>query len=194
MAWPDSVLNGVKSAADATVGKINTATRILLEMFDPSNMNIFDCLITPEDIFSLDTATDAAITKIYLQSITIPNSGFSYENVNERKYLSGIERPESVTFKFIDNELAFVRLWLNNWKESIYNSTTETFADDQKATRKNAIVIPQTKLGVPQPAWVEMRGLQLKSIGDFTHEQGSGEPMMIDVTCKVDLVRFMTLF
>lgn len=194
MAFPDSVLNAMKTAADVTAGNINKATRTLLQIFEPSNTNIFDCILTPESPFSLNTALDIAITKLYLQSINIPQTGFTYIQANETKEISGVEIPETLTFKFLDNEFSFVRMWLNSWKEEIYDSETEIFADDQLVSKKKAILVPQMKLGIPQPAWIEMTGIKLKSISEFAYAQGSAEPLMIDVTVKVDRVRFMTLF
>lgn len=199
MAWSNEKLEKVKSLADNTSGRVNKASRTLLEIFEPSNTNIFDCILTPENAFSFGAINDIALTKLYLQSITIPQTGFTYEQGLNRfqlpsREITGSELPESLTFKFLDNEQSFVRHWLQSWKDEIYDSEKDVYANDQLKSLKKAIVIPQTKLGTPQTAWIEITGIKLKSISEFTFAHSSAEPLMIDVTVKIDRVRFLTLF
>ena len=48
--------------------------------------------------------------------------------------------------------------------------------------------MPQTRMKVPSPVWLEIRGARFKSMGNFSFDQQSSDPMMIEVTMAVDSV------
>lgn len=193
-----------------TFGVVNEGTALLLSLLDVQSKNIFEMLLYPQDLLSFRAAAfDALVSKIHVQNLTIPFPSFEYDTANEEKYIKGIIYPEEVTITCVENELGILRNWLNSWIKDIafpmgdLNMASEAavrsvkggwvFRDDQQISKKNAMIILQMGSGLPSTGWVKMEGLKLKSTGDLEIGHGIGDPMMIDITCAVDNVHWMTL-
>ena len=66
------------------------------------------------------------------------------------------------------------------------------FRDNQVASKKNAIIIPQMGTSLPSTAWVKLEGLKYKTQASQTFGHGETEAMIIEVTCSVDNVYWAT--
>jgi len=212
----DLAIRASKTAMDISHGLVNQATKLLLEVFNPQNKNIFEMILTPETIEGVDkkvsisqiahVAVDPLITKVCLQSIDIPMMSFETERVGNAQMISDVIYPEEVTLTFIENELSTVRMWLANWlKQIVYvsndpsygmieglsstplsNTPGWTFYENQNFAKKKAIIIPLMTTGLPSLVWYELRGLRIKSIENITFDQKESDPMYITVICSVD--------
>jgi len=186
-----------KTIADNSTGLLNQGTRSLLQLLDPQNKNIFDFILIPNSVFSLNTlktgAADVLTMKTYLQSINLTLPSFEYEKLNDVKSIKMIEYSDSITFNLLETQAGIIRTYLSNWWDEVYDNETKRFRDNQTGAMKNGFLIPNSKLSAPTAVWFEIKGIQLKSIGEFGFAQNEGSPMIIPVTCKVDNIVFKDL-
>jgi len=205
MRLPDSVLINTKKTIDIAAKPLNVVKDFLTSL-DPQQKNQFLCIIVPEvppklAMVNKDTlarsALDAVIFEFYVQNIDIPTNALDYMRLDHLQAVQDITWADEVTMTFIEGEFAPVRSFLLNWqsltyKRNITKGVTEpggyTFADNQWAGRKKIIIMPQTRMKVPSPVWLEIRGARFKSMGNFSFDQQSPDPMMIEVTMAVDSV------
>lgn len=202
-----------KQIADNTVGLVNRGTVSLLQLMDPQSRNQFEILLYPKSVEEgmtgmgfVSSALDTMMARLMIRSIDIPFMGVEYEQVNEIKVPKGIIYPDSISITLIEEELGTVRNYLNSWFKEIIFPVGETdatskiartnfvFCDNQEASKKNALIIPQSGLGLPTPGWIKIEGLKLSKIGNITMGHGEQEPMFITIECAVDNVWFKTLF
>ena len=196
-----AIENTVKDIADATVGNLNKGTKWLLDLFDSQAKNLFEVVIYPQNLFGfkgfLQAGVDLAIARIYIQSLTVPFPAFTYETVNEKKYVKDIVFPDQVTFNFIENDIGFVRAYVNSWIEDIadkgFFGNNWTFKYNQKDSKKNAYIIPVMGLGIPSTAVFYLYGLKYMSMEEITLDQKDGDPMMLAVTCSVETTKIKSL-
>ena len=202
MRLPDNVLINTKKTIDIAAKPLNVV-KDFLTSFDPQQKNQFLCIIVPEvppkiaevmiDADALArSALDAVTFEFYVQNIDIPTNALEYMRLDHLQAVQDITWADEVTMTFIEGEFAPVRSFLLNWQSLTYkrNITKDgyTFVDNQWAGRKKIIIMPQTRMKVPSPAWLEIRGARFKSMGNFSFDQQSSDPMMIEVTMAVDSV------
>lgn len=207
MRLPDSVLINTKKTIDIAAKPLNVVKDFLMSL-DPQQKNQFLCIIVPEvppklaevmiDADALArSALDAVTFEFYVQNIDIPTNAIDYMRLDHLQTVQDIAWADEVTMTFIEGELAPVRSFLLNWQSLTYKRDITkggytfggyTFADNQWAGRKKIIIMPQTRMKVPSPVWLEIRGARFKSMGNFSFDQQSSDPMMIEVTMAVDSV------
>jgi hypothetical protein len=199
--FPDDVINATKTVADYTTGLINEGTKTLLQLLDPQNKNIFEMLIYPASLsglLSIGTAVlDTIVAKLHVQSITMNFPGIEYQTWNEEKVPTGVLYPEEISITFLENDLGIIRNYMDHWFEEILYVNPITgewvFRDNQVAAKKNAIIIPQMKVGLPSTAWIQITGMKYKVMEGITLSHADGDPMMLTVTFAVDNVWWKTL-
>jgi len=202
MRLPDSVLINTKKTIDIAAKPLNVVKDFLMSL-DPQQKNQFLCIIVPEvppklaDVMiDADTlarsALDAVTFEFYVQNIDIPTNDLAYMRLDHLQAVQDITWADEVTMTFLEGELAPVRLFLLKWQSLTYKRNITkggyTFEDNQWAGRKKIIIMPQTRMKVPSPVWLEIRGARFKSMGNFSFDQQSSDPMMIEVTMAVDSV------
>lgn len=202
MRLPDSVLINTKKTIDIAAKPLNVVKDFLTSL-DPQQKNQFLCIIVPEvppklaevkiDADALArSALDAVIFEFYVQNIDISTNALDYMRLDHLQAVQDITWADEVTMTFIEGEFAPVRSFLLNWQSLTYERDTTkdgyTFKDNQWAGRKKIIIMPQTRMKVPSPVWLEIRGARFKSMGNFSFDQQSSDPMMIEVTMAVDSV------
>ena len=202
MRLPDNVLINTKKTIDIAAKPLNVV-KDFLTSFDPQQKNQFLCIIVPEvppkiaevmtDADALArSALDAVTFEFYVQNIDIPTNAIDYMRLDHLQAVQDITWAEEVNMTFIEGEFAPVRSFLLNWQSLTYKRNITkggyTFADNQWAGRKKIIIMPQTRMKVPSPVWLEIRGARFKSMGNFSFDQQSPDPMMIEVTMAVDNV------
>jgi hypothetical protein len=203
MALPisDSTFNTLKKGSEA-LGTLNTANKLLIELFDPQFKNVFEVILYPADLTSNvsptsigTTALDAIITRLYLQSISPSFKEIEYGDADITKFIKGLIRPTTVTITFIENEQGTVRSYLKSWLEEIVVEDPlfgYRFKDNQMASKKNAIIMLQQGFGLPSLPWVRLEGLKYQSQESQTFGHGETEPMIIGATFSVDNVKWST--
>lgn len=195
----------IKKASDKTIGYLNKGTRYLLEVLDVQNKNLFELVLWPEFSPTANPVTtlaqgalDSAIARIYVQSITVPFLKFEYESYQEYKEIKDFVYPDTVSITFVENELGFVRNYIQNWFEMICRPDTQAgnnsyyFLPDQKAAKKNGVIVPLMGIGIPSPAVIKFYGLKPMSMEDITFDHKDGDPMMITVQFSVDNIWWNT--
>ncbi len=202
MRLPDNVLINTKKTIDIAAKPLNVVKDFLTSL-DPQQKNQFLCIIVPEvppkiaevmtDADALaKSALDAVIFEFYVQNIDISTNALDYMRLDHLQAVQDITWAEEVTMTFIEGEFAPVRSFLLNWQSLTYKRDITkggyTFEDNQWAGRKKIIIMPQTRMKVPSPVWLEIRGARFKSMGNFSFDQQSPDPMMIEVTMAVDSV------
>jgi len=199
----DGLIQTTKKAADV-LGKISEARKVLLQVFNPANKNVFELLLYPQNFPTSVTGValaslDTALASLYIQSIQVSFFSLEYTQFGHQKSVTELQFPEEVTFTFLENETGFVRSYVNKWiKETVFydfmGDSGYIFEDNQDAAKKTAIIIPQSGLGIPSLAWIRMSGLRFKSLGELTFGQAEGDPMFLDVTCACDQIWISTPF
>lgn len=193
--FSNTIINNTKKTADATFGNLTKNTKSLLEIFDPQNKNIFEIMLYPASIStdpsSIATAAlDSIISKLHIQSITMSFVGLEYDVWNEEKIVKGVIYPEEITITFIENEIGIVRNYLTHWLNQVVYVSSITgewiFKDDQISAKKNAIIIPQMKIGTPSPGWIQITGIKYKQLGSLTLAHSDGDPMLLECTFAID--------
>jgi len=198
-------LNAINKALKVTktaAGFIfNQAPKYGFELLDFQNKNQFLIFFYPSSLsLSLSTAKtlsmDNTITNLYIRSISIPFPSFEYEGLGAQKYISKLNYPEEVSITFIETELGIVKKYLASWFDDIVISDQKdpkkrfVFRDNQEMSKKDAMVMSQTRLGIPAPGWINLKGLKLKNIEDFNFDHDSGEFMTITASFSVEKVKF----
>lgn len=188
-------------------GGYNQSTKRLLELLDPQQKNLFEMLIFPSNIGISDPLQflsanlDAIVSKLYIQTMQIPFASLEYARADKFQYVTNIIPPDEVTFTLIENEAGIVRTYIDTWVNEIYtepilssftNTTSWEFKANQAGSEKNALIILQTGQGVPSMGVIKMEGLKFKNIGGITIGHSEGDPLLIELTCKVDNVFWMT--
>lgn len=197
---PDSVINGLKSLADKA-GWANQGPRTIFELLDPQNKNVFQMVVYPSDLTNISFSqvgtilADNAISTLYVRSLNIPFIGFEYATHNQFKFMENILYPEEVAITFIEDEIGVVRKYLNSWFNEIVvpdpiNYGSYRFRENQLASKKDAIILPQTGLGIPTigKGWIKISGMKFKGISEITFGHEENEPLRIDAQFSVDKV------
>lgn len=190
------IVNNTKKAAD-TAAITTTAAKELLSVFNNQNKNLFEMVMSPQDLTSLSAlgwaALDTALTTVYIQSISIPFFSVLYERANHEQFAANLEYPENITIHFYENEEAFVRAYMQKWMHDTVKLKTFSgepgdyvFADNQYAARKQALIFTQTTLGLPSPVAIKITGMRFQSMEAWDLSQDNGEPLIISVNVCVD--------
>jgi hypothetical protein len=134
---------------------------------------------------------------MYVQTVEATFVSYSYEKADNKSYIKDLEYPESVKITFIENELGTVRSYINSWSKSIAAINDDgsfVFEDDQIANKRNAILTPLMKNGLPSGAWVQFKGLKFMNVEPITFDQSSPENMLIEVNFSCDNCWWKTPF
>jgi hypothetical protein len=204
MSYPDSIIASTKKVVDITA-ILTEGTAQLLSTMNLQHKNQFEILFTPdssgEGLSKLKaigySLLDSVITKLYIQTIEATFVSFTYERADNKQYLKDVEYPESVKMTFLEDEIGTVRQYMNKWSNSIATIDDNgmfVFEDDQTANKRNAILTPLMKDGLPSGAWVQFKGLKYMSMETIPFDQSSPENMIIDVTFACDNCYWKTPF
>lgn len=195
--FPNNVIKTAKQVVDVTA-ILTKGTAELLAYTELQHKNQFEIILYPDmSGGGLSTAKaiknaigDSLITKLYVQTIEATFVAFTYERADNKQYIKDVEYPESITMTFLEDEFGTVRDYINNWVKSIATIDDSTgmfvFDNDQRANKRNAIVTPLGKSGLPSGAWVQFNGLKYMSMEPITFDQASPENMMLSVTFACD--------
>jgi hypothetical protein len=211
----NSLIRQTKIIADQAAQIVNGQAKSVLEVLDIQNVNVFSIAIFPSNLNAtvkvsaeeealrtagkqaLSTLTalgDTTIANLHIINLDIPFIGFTYETYNEEKAITDLEYPEEVSITFIESEIGTVRAYLNAWMSSIITKDPFSehkqmvFRDDQTASKKDAIIIPQTGLSAPSTGWIKLMGLKLKNVGNITIGHDETGPLKLSATFAVDKV------
>lgn len=202
-----AIMRKVRGAASEAVGQFNESTRRLLDLLDPQQKNLFEMVIYPANIgvsnplSALSAGMDLLVYKLYLQTMTIPFASLEYARADKIQYVTNIIPPEEVSFTFIEDEKGTVRTYVDKWMNEIYqeptlpmfsNTNSWEFKANQEGANKNAMITLQQGSGIPSLTLLKLEGLKYKSMADITLGHGEGDPLYIEVTCKVDNVYWMS--
>lgn len=203
--FSNDTINKAKKVVDIT-SILTKGTAELLANIELQHKNQFEIIMYPDmsgggrsTIKAIGNALkDSLITKLYVQTIEATFVAFSYERADNKQYIKDIEYPESVTMTFLEDEFGTVRSYMTTWSESIATIDTFTgmyiFDNDQIANKRNAILTPLMKSGLPSGAWVQFKGLKYMSMEPITFDQSTPENMIISVTFACDNCWWKTPF
>jgi len=216
-----NITNNIKKFADNTTGLLNKAERFLLEKLDPANKNLFQFILYPKilddpalksqqsSISAANAGTlalDTLVAQIYLRSIDLSFIEISYESLNEIKVPQKLNFPDTVTLNILEDEFGTIGNYLYKWVNNIIFPVNEKdpqssigrinyyWVDNQEAAKKNAILIPQSGIGLPALRYIRLYGLKYQSLENITYDHKDGDPLIYTVTCSVDSVWFKPLF
>lgn len=178
---------------------INEATVSLISALDLQSLNNFEVIFYPSIInsgtaFLKSVVFDNVITKLHLQDITIPFGSITYERFGDDLFITGFERVEEITMKFVEDEFATVRTWVDSFRKDIFEYDERyglILSSNQLASQRDCIISPLRGDGTPSPAIIKVDRLKYKSIGELSLSQANAEAMNIDVvfSCKnVDIL------
>ncbi len=204
--------NTKKAIVEGIGRAVHSSAISFMQLFDPQFKNKFEIIFYPYSISVsgvLSAGADTLITKYHIQTLTIPTIKFEYDSANEKKYIKNVLFPEEVSMTFIENEEGVVRNWLDSWEKDIASLKSDTmasmlpgsndksqyvFKDNQNASKKNALITLKTGGGLPSPGGIVlMEGLKFKGVNDYTIGQNESDPLLIECTFAVDLVRMKTI-
>ena len=195
----DNTFNTLKSGSEA-LGALNTANKLLIELFDPQFKNVFEVILYPADLTSNLTLAgagtavlDTIITRLHLQSISPAFKEIEYGDADITKFIKGLVRPTTITINFLENEKGVVRTYLQSWLNEIVVEDPlfgYRFKDNQLASKKNAIIMLQQGFGIPSFPWVRLEGLKYQSQESQTFGHGETDPLIIATTFSVDNVKW----
>ena len=194
---PDNIINTYKSVVDVLalpneVGKL-TATNLGLQ-----HKCLFEMLIYPEVDFSsltgalntVASARDTLMARFYIYAINdIPLIGYEYERAGAHQVLKTVAFPDSISFTFLSDQLGMTKEYLRRWSEQIatYNIKTGRyiFNNNQKISKREAIIIPQQTDVIPSGEWIKITGMKLSKISGigYSHEDGDSEKITVDFSC-----------
>jgi hypothetical protein len=200
----DRIISSTKKTVDIT-SVLTTGTTNILTYADLQHKNQFEIVFTPDlsgETLSKLKATgyatlDSIITKLYVQTIEAVFVAYTYERVDNKQYIKDVEYPESIKMTFLETDLGAVRTYMNSWSNSIAtidDNGAFIFENDQIANKRNAILTPLMRNGLPSGAWVQFKGLKYMSMEPITFDQSAPENMIIDVTFACDNCWWKTPF
>lgn len=200
MGLKDTLFKANRLIADGT-GSLTGLTKNLKLLIDEQKLNNFDIILYPHDfsfgsLSSVGTALmDTVICKLFVQSMNFELTGVEYERLNYKHNKAvGLGDISDVTIEFVENDLRFVSLYLENWLNEIVNLKTGIFRDNQNDSKKDAVVILSTGLNIPSPSYFKLTGLKLKSFGNLEVSQDNGEGMIVQATFTVDNIFIDSLY
>lgn len=204
---PDSFINNHKKVIDS-LSILSKDAKLFLESLDPQQKNQFKIIVTAEPSPVTTTFADKAIqiaksvldTKVFdffIQNLDIPINAIEYARYDHLNTIQDIAFADEVSMSFIEDELCIVRIFLQNWLELTWKQSSNkggyVFNDNQYLARKKAIILPIGRGGLPNTVWIEIRGMRIKTIDNFTFDQQTPEPMIIPVTFACDGVYLKSL-
>jgi len=207
-------------AGTLTKGKIDLLTMLDLQWKNNFEVIFYPAEVSLGSIAGsvLDTVI-ANLYIQNIQGLNYPT--LEYEDVNGIKHLTGITAPEEITMDFLETDIGLVRLFIQTWMNSIYTpvspfdtsgisfsagdalSSSDTvnteghsqyyrFKDKQSESKKNAIVILKGTTGLPAlGGWIKLEGLRPTTATGFDISQEDGDPMIISVPMKIDMLKFI---
>ena len=198
---PDSVIKTTKKVVDVTA-ILTKGTAELLSNMELQHKNQFEILFTPfawslNATVAFQVIKDNAIAKLYVQTVEATFLSIAYERADNKQYVKDVEYPESIRMTFIEDEFGSVRRWANSLMESVAivdDNGMFIFQDNQNDSKRNAILIPLMKSGLPSGAWVQFKGLKYMSMETVSFDQASPENMLIDITFACDNCWWKTPF
>jgi len=210
MSASPEVLKTTKKVID-TYGQITKASKAVLDLLDPQQKNLFEIILIPETPPNLNgisalnaakqiasIALDLAICKFYVQNLDIPLNSLEYSRFDYLQAITDMTYADECTITFIENELSIVRTFMKNWMDLSFERDEfhggYLFNDNQWLARKKAIILPQSRTGIPNTVWIELRGLRFKAVQNFSFDQQSFDPMMIPITFACDEIYLNSLF
>ena len=204
------MLNVMKNTTKGT-SLINQAAMELFQLTDFQQKNQFEIVLLPEEFINLrgDTLKDTAkrvaksaldltVAQFYVQNMDIPHNAVEFTRYDNLQAVQDMTYADEVTITFIETEAGLVRQFLANWM-SLQFTRDEImggyhFADNQWLGRKQAIIMPLSRLGLPQTAWWQIKGMRFKTHDSISFDQQAPDPMTISCTFAVDEVYINTLF
>lgn len=196
-----NVVQTIKNAADIT-SLTTQAAKELLGIFSPQNKNLFEMILSPQELSSKNVAwaaLDTIMTTIYVQSIDIPFFNIEYKRYNHEQGAFDLAYPDEISIKIIDNEESFARIYIQKWISDTVNLRYYSgipgdyvFKNDQNAAKKQAMIIPQMTLGVPSLCWIKINGMRYKSIENLSFSQDDSGPLILNLVCAVDNVKLFS--
>lgn len=203
----DSVINTHKQVIDK-LGLLTQDAKFFLETLDPQQKNKFQILVTAEPspkpitisdrvVQTAKSVLDSKVFQFFVQNLDIPLDGIDYARYDNLQTVQDVTYADEVSMTFIEDELCIVRMFLQNWLELTMqqniNKGGYTFNDNQYLGRKKAIIMPMGRGMTPSTVWLEIRGMRIKNIDNFSFDQQTPEPMMIPVTFACDGVYLRSL-
>ena len=190
---------------------LNKAAMELFQLTDFQQKNQFEIILLPETAKNLrgeDTwsttkriaksALDLVVAQFYIQNIDIPHNSVEYARYDNLQAVQDMAYADEITITFIETEAGLVRQFLANWMSLQFTEDKlhggYVFADNQWLGRKQAIIMPLSRLGLPQTSWWCVEGMRFKTHDSISFDQQSPDPMTISCTFAVDQVYLTTLF
>lgn len=107
-----------------------------------------------------------------------------------RRVQSGKKKNQLAGFKEKKGDSVSINKDVNTEGKNYYY----VFNNNQKDSKKNAIIILKSGTGLPNAGgWIMLEGLKIKHIGGFEEiSQSSEEPLILSIKMSVDLVKMIT--
>lgn len=138
------------------------------------------------------------VTTLYLQEITFPlGPVIEYEEFTKRP--KALQKPDSITFTFLEDEkgtvLRYMQIWRKTivyvgsnggWTSALSNNSEYVFADNQEATERIGILLLNSankkKFTFPR---IMFYGLKFKDMGQLTVGYNQKDNLTYTVTCSI---------
>lgn len=195
--------SGIAQASYFTFGNINEGIRYILSKMPMQSKNKFEILLyQPYKLGALasilSSVDDALMTKLYMQTMTVPSDSFEYErHSGDKMGVKNITYADTVTMTFLVDQLGLSIRYLNSWKNDIAERTlggSYVFKDNQLEAKRDAILTLTTDTGIPLfSGRFMLRGLNLKSIEEFTIGHGENDDLILSAQFSLDSVEYFNI-
>jgi hypothetical protein len=196
MAISNNIINAYKKVVDYSALVFNS-DYILKTHISMQEKCLFEILFMPESFSSITSPLSLAldvlgvlVVRLYLYSINdIPLIGMDYQRVGGKQALKDAIYPDGFSATFIEDEMGTVKTYFSKWLDLIatYDSSSREyyFNDNQDASKRTAIIIPQQRDVLPSIQWIKIDGIKIKTVSGFEFDHSSGEQQLltIDFTC-----------
>lgn len=190
---------------------LNQAAMELFQLTDFQQKNQFEIILLPEVAHNLrgdnawdntrriaKSALDLVVAQFYIQSMDVPHNSVEYSRYDNLQAVQDMAYADEITITFIETEAGLVRHFLANWMSLQFTADPlhggYRFADNQWLGRKQAIIMPLSRLGLPQTSWWCVEGMRFKTHDSITFDQQASDPMTISCTFAIDQAYLTTLF
>ena len=208
MALSDKIVKQYKIGVDAA-GIVNEADVAILANTSLQNKCLFEILIYPQtfptSVKGLALAAlELLVLRTYVYAIEeMVLTGVEYQRSGGVQWVKDLIYPESVTFTFLETGLGTVKNYLRTWMDTIATLQPTSlkvgsiweepyqdyvFSDNQKESKRNAIIMPLQSDMLPSPEWIHIEGMKFKQVGGISYDQSNGENEIISVTFSCDSI------
>jgi hypothetical protein len=199
---PNNIINAYKKTVD-TLALTQEADNLYYASLSLQHKCLFNILLYPDSESFLNilnpfstTASDFIVSRYFIYAINdIPLLGFEYQRFGGFQTVKDTIYPDQFSITFIEDELGkmkgYFRKWIDEITTYIPSKGIYVFKDNQLASKKTAIIMPNSTDTLPGTEWVKITGMKPKNITGIGYDHASSEHELITVEFTCDNIRLV---